>query len=428
MNWLQAFHDDLDAPVIVSPLDNDVYKFTMGQFVFHRFGSVPVRYGLTNRTRSVRLADIVDEGELRRELDRLQALRFTERHLRQLRGTLVYSERLFREDYLQHLAQLEFPPYELRVVDGQYDIQCEGRWADAIYWEVPALAIVKQLYRRALLRRLSRMEREAVFADGVRRLVEKIRLLRANSHVTFSEFGTRRRFSRKWQDYVIEMLAEELPKQFRGPSNFDAAVRYGLEPMGTNAHEIYMVMACIMHDTDDLLRESVQRVLREWWSEYGVGLSIFLPDTFGTPSYLDLITPEQARAWKGMRQDSMDPVEFGEREIAFYDHHGVDPRSKIYLPSDGLVVPQMIALGTRFHQRLLTTFGWGTDATDDLGFPEGIPGSASVSLVVKAIEANGHPCVKISDNPAKAMGPVSEVERYQRVFHSVPGTRVECRS
>jgi nicotinate phosphoribosyltransferase len=397
------------VPIIESLLDLDFYKFTMGQLVFLKYRDVPVVYSLVNRTRSVRLAEFVDAGELREELDHVRRLRFNNSELHYLRGTNEYGDRMFRESYLQFLRDLEFPPYDLEEVDGSFRLQFDGPWSKAIYWETVALSIVNELYCRALMKPLSWFEKDLVFARGKMRLAEKIRVLRGRPEISFVDFGTRRRFSRDWQHYVDRTLAEELPHQFLGTSSTESAMLHGLVPMGTSAHELTMVMSGIMHDSDDLIRASHNRVLQDWWDLYGWGLSVAVTDTYGSEFFFRDMEEDQARAWKGLRHDSGDPFEFGERAIRFYQELGIDPREKILIFSDGLELKKILALSKRFSGRIKVSFGWGTNLTNDLGFEP-------ISIVVKAIEANGHRTVKLSDNLAKATGSREDIERFKRIF------------
>ncbi len=407
-------------PIIRSLLDVDFYKFTMGQVVFKKYADVPVRYALKCRTKGARLATYIDEVELRAELDRARTLRFNKTELHYLRGTNEYSDRMFVEPYLEFLGGLTLPPYELERMSDDFRLEFAGPWATTIYWETIALSIINELYNRAQIKRLSRFENDLVYATGKMRLAEKIRAMRARPNVRFSDFGTRRRFSREWQDYVVRTLAEELPSQLLGTSNTYLAMKRGLVPMGTSAHEMFMVMAGIMHGSDDEIRASHNRVLQDWWEEYGHGLSIALTDTFGTNFFFRDMSEEQAHLWKGLRQDSGDPVAFGEKAIAFYERMGIDPRDKLIIFSDGLDIGAMLAIADRFAGRIKVAFGWGTNLTNDLGINP-------LSLVVKVVEANGHGTVKLSDNIAKATGRSEDIERFKRIFGYSETTNEECR-
>lgn len=407
-------------PIITSLLDIDFYKFTMGQLVFHRYPDVPVRYAFKNRTSKVKIPEFVREEDLRRELDEARKLRFNNSELHYLRGTNEYGGRMFEEDYLEFLRGFELPEYRLEVVDGELVIEVAGRWRETIYWETIILSIVNELYNDALMSRLSRFEQEAIQAEGILRLKRKIKKLRARPKLKFSEFGTRRRFSGEHQDYVVGVLAKEIPEQLLGTSNVLLAMKHGLLPMGTSGHETQMAMSGIMHGSDDEILASHNKVLQDWWDEYGWGLSIALTDTFGTDFFFRDMTGEQARDWKGLRQDSGDPMVFGKKALAFYEGHGVDPKDKLLIFSDGLDVDIMIRIHREFSKTIGVTFGWGTNLTNDVGF-------APLSLVVKIVEANGHGTVKLSDNMAKAIGSFEDIERFKRIFGHTDTTFEECK-
>ncbi len=405
-------------PIIISPLDTDYYKLTMGQLVWKKYAEVPVRYAFINRTKAVNVAEFISERELRAELDHVRQLRFRDEELAYLAGITAAGQRIFRDDYLEFLHGLVLPPYELCVQGGRYRLEFAGKWSTAIYWEIPALAIINELYCRALAGAAA--SRDCSEETGRRRLAEKISKLRRYPGIKFADFGTRRRFSRDWQEEVLTVMKKELPGQFIGTSNVDLARRLGVAPIGTFAHEMYMVMSGVRHDTEAGIRNSHNEVLRDWWEMYGAGLSTALADNYGTDFFFHDFRPDQAAAWRALRQDSGDPVAFGDKAIAFYEGLGIDPRGKTVVFSDGLDVEEIIMLYRRFSGRINTAFGWGTNLTNDLGL-------AALSLIIKATEANGHGTVKLSDNPAKALGRAEDVARFQRIFGHQPGEYRECR-
>ncbi|MDO8558993.1 MAG: nicotinate phosphoribosyltransferase [bacterium] len=408
-------------PIIKSLLDADFYKFTMGQLVFHRYANVPVEYAFINRTKKVHIPGFVDEGEIRAELNYVRTLRFAKSELHYLRGTNEYQDRMFKEDYLEFLAGLQLPEYNLEKTDGQYKLEFAGKWSEAIYWETIALSIVNELYYSHFMRKLSRFERDKVRAEGVRRLAEKIKILKRRPDITFTDFGTRRRFSREWQDYVVRTLNEELPPaQFRGTSNTYLAMKYSLLPMGTKAHEEEMALSGIFHGSDKEIRASHNKDLQDWWDEYGWGLSIALTDTFGTDFFFRDMTARQANEWKGLRQDSGDPFIFTDKAILFYERWGVDPKTKLIVYSDGLDVDLMARIADYRKGEIQKTFGWGTNLTNDLGFE-------ALSLVVKLMKSNGNGTVKLSDNLAKALGKPEDVERFKRIFGYAGTYEKECK-
>jgi len=406
--------------LINSLLDMDFYKFTMGQLAFLKYFGVMVRYAFKNRSVKVKLANVINEKDLRRELDHVRTLRFSEKEIDYLRGLKkLNGQSLFQKEYLRFLAGLQLPGYELKVEGEMFELTFKGKWAEAIYWETIAMSIINELYYRAITKKMTLEEQEEMYFEGKRRLAQKIEKLKANPGLVFADFGTRRRFSRVWQGYVVRTLAKEVPTQLVGTSNVYLAMKYGLKPIGTNAHELTMIMSGIMHGNDEEVRDSHNQVLQDWWELYEADLSIALTDTYGSKFFFEDMTKEQAENWRGLRQDSGNPYKFGDDAIAFYEKHGVDPKEKLLLFSDGLDVDTMVALGNYFNGRAKIAFGWGTNLINDMGFD-------ALSIVVKAVESCGYGLVKLSDNPAKAMGQAEDVERFKKIFGYVEGEYVEC--
>jgi nicotinate phosphoribosyltransferase len=405
------------TPTTRSFLDTDMYKATMGQYVFHQHPNVEVVYRSKNRTKGILLAEVIDEGEFRHELDRIQDLRPTTEELDYMANRKINgNEFLFKDDYLAFLANIRLSDYKLLNEEGNYVIETKGLWKNDIYWETPALATKNSLYYRALGRMLTQEQRESIMIEGDRRLEEKIKILEQNPEVLFMEFGTRRRHSYEHQEKVMKKLMERVPGNMIGTSNVYLAMKLGLEPKGTMAHETFMVRAAMMADTDEGLRASHGMVLDEWYKEYGKGLSIFLTDTFGTEFFFEDMTQKQAEDGIGLRQDSGNPWAFKRRQIEFYEGRGIDPIQKAFVPSDGLDMGKLVSIHNADQNKIGQVGGVGTNLTNDFGEVPFLPGFKPLSLVMKAVEANGRPTVKLSDNPAKATGPAEEVARYQRVF------------
>ncbi|MEO0361401.1 MAG: nicotinate phosphoribosyltransferase, partial [Pseudomonadota bacterium] len=228
--------------------------------------------------------------------------------------------------------------------------------------------------------------------------------------------GTRRRHSFLWQDWCVQAMLEGLGASFTGTSNCLIAMRREVEAIGTNAHELPMIYAAVAgEESDEALRASPYKVLEDWRKDYDGNLLIILPDTFSSKTFFDR-APEWLKAWTGVRIDSGDPAEGAELVIDWWRAHGQDPREKLIIFSDGLDVAKIEELHGRFHGRVKVGFGWGTLLTNDFRglAPDG--GLDPFSLVCKAVAADGAPTVKLSDNPAKAMGPADQVERYKRIF------------
>lgn len=410
-------------PIISSLLEPDFYKFTMAQLVWSLHRDVPVRYGFTNRTASVPLADVVPESRLREEIAHVRSLRFTEEELAFLRDCPQHPKGLFRDGFLSFLAGLRLPEVAVEKVGGQFRIETAGPWPEAIWWETMLLNIVNELYYRELMAKdgiaADKERGDALWREGSRRLREKIARLKGIPDARIIEFGNRRRFSGTWQETVLNVLMDEVPTQLVGTSNVRLAKAYGVKASGTFAHELYMVYSGIYRGSDDELRGSHNRVLRDWWDMYGEALAVALTDTYGSGFFFRDLSPEQAAQWKWLRHDSGDPEAFGEKAVAFYQGLGIDPASKGIVYSDGLDIEVIERLHRRFNGRIGLLYGWGTNLTNDLGYKP-------LSLVMKAVESCGMPTVKLSDNPAKATGPAELVERFMRVFGAVEGERVEC--
>ncbi|MBU4331922.1 nicotinate phosphoribosyltransferase [Patescibacteria group bacterium] len=395
-------------PIIQSLLDLDQYKLTMGGFVRKRYPDVPVKYGFTNRTTSIFLSQHIDEGRLREEFDHARTLSFMDDELDYVGNMTVNNKSMFSSAFIEFLRNYYLPEYDIEKVDDTYRIEFTGPWKETIYWETIALSIINELFGEAWIKDQG-LSLDRVVGRGCRRLREKIAILKKYPGIKFIEFGTRRRFTGWWQGYVLRVLLEEIPNQVLGTSNVLLAKKLGIPAMGTQAHELFMIMSGVMRGGDEKIRASQNRVLEEWWDEYGYDLSIALPDTFGSDFFLQT-TPEQiAQEWKGFRQDSGDPKEFGEKAIKFYESYGVNPKTKLVVFSDGLDIYKIVELYNHFQGRVIPSFGWGTNLTNDLGLP-------TLSLVVKAIGACGCGLVKLSDNLAKAIGKPEDIELYKRIF------------
>jgi len=404
-------------PIIRSLLDTDFYKFLMHQFIWMLYPNVPVTFGLINRTREVRLAAIIDEADLRAQLDHVRTLRFQENQLIWLAGNRFYGSRdIFRPEYIDYLRSFSLPDYKLETIDGQYVLTFEGPWADVTLWEIYALAIVSELRTRAAMATLDKFELEILYAQARTKIWGKIKRLAAYPQLRLAEFGTRRRHSFLWQEWVTDAMANELGPSFAGTSNAHLAFKHSYEAIGTNSHELPMVAACLA-ESDAKLKQAQYDVLAKWQEVYDGELLIILPDTFGMTQFLR-DAPEWTWGWTGFRLDSKEPYAAGEEVIAWYARHGQDPKVKRCMFSDGLEVDSMIGLHQAFRGRIREAFGWGTMATNDFRgcHPRGLNTLDPISLVCKVTAANGRAAVKLSDNPAKSTGSPEEIARYTRIF------------
>ena len=404
-------------PIVRSLLDTDFYKLLMLQLIWRLHPEVEATFSLINRTKAVRLADAIDERELREQLDHARSLRFAKKELIWLAGNSFYGQqRMFAPDFLAWLADFRLPDYELRTVDGQFELHFPGPWTHTTLWEIPALAIVNELRSRAALKGRGRFELDILYARAKAKLWDKVERLRALPDLVLSDFGTRRRHGFLWQRWCVEALKEGLGPRFIGSSNVLLAMDADLEAIGTNAHELPMVLAALAPD-DDGVAAAPYRVLEEWRTQYDGNLLIALPDAFGTAAFL-AGAPAWLADWTGFRPDSMPPIEGGEQILAWWRAQGVDPATKLLIFSDGMDVDTIEATYRHFHGRVRTSFGWGTNLTNDFRGcdPAGGDALAPISLVAKVTSANGRPAVKLSDNPAKATGDPAEVARYLRLF------------
>jgi len=402
-------------PIVRSLIDTDFYKLLMCQSIFRNHPDTQVTFSLINRSSDVKLAELVDEGELREQLDHIRGLSLTRGESTWLRGNTFYGKRqMFRPDFMEWFEGLRLPPYQLDVRDGQYELTFEGKWHEVMLWEIPALAVLMELRSRAVLEPMGKFEMEVLYARAKTKLWEKVERLRALDGLRVADFGTRRRHSFLWQDWCVQAMHEGLGRKFVGTSNCLVAMRHDIEAIGTNAHELPMVYAALAKD-DEALQQAPYKVLADWHEEHDGNLRIILPDTYGTEGFLEH-APDWLAGWTGIRVDSGDPATGAQRAIDWWIARGEDPRRKMVIFSDGLDVEKIEELHQQFHGRVRDSYGWGTLLTND--FRGLVPGDALApfSLVCKAISANGRPTVKLSDNPNKAMGPDDEVARYKRVF------------
>jgi nicotinate phosphoribosyltransferase len=437
-NW------ELD-PITRSLLDTDFYKLLMLQFIWKRFPTTEASFSLINRSSDVRLAEMIQVEELREQLEQTTKLRFHKSELIWLAGNTFYGHRgMFEPEFLEWLERdFRLSDYELSVKDGQFSLAFRGLWTETTMWEIYALATVSELKTRASLKTLSEFELDILYARAKTRLWEKMARLRGVPGLSVSDFGTRRRHSFLWQEYVVKAMSDVLGTNFKGTSNTYLAYKHDLEAIGTNAHELPMALAAMAKDDDELM-ESQYGLLELWQQTYQGELLVLLPDTFGTTQFLR-DAPDWVASWTGQRADSKDPYIAGDEYIAWLEERGRDPRQKLFIASDSLDVDTILGLhayfagrpkpgfhhsefreasdfldGTKWipERRIRFSAGWGTLLTNDFRNcnPRGTGGFDPLSLVCKLNDADGHPAVKLSDNFQKALGPPQEVERYRRVF------------
>ena len=447
INIARRAHDhnwELD-PITRSLLDTDFYKLLMLQFIWKNFPQTQTSFTLLNRTASVRLSDLIGVEQLREQLEATRHLRFHKSELIWLAGNTFYGRRgIFEPAFLEWLDRdFRLSEFELSAEDGQLSLRFQGLWTETTLWEIYALSAIDELKTRASLKPLSEFELDVLYARAKTRLWEKMERLRGVPRLNVSDFGTRRRHSFLWQEYVVKAMSDVLGASFAGSSNTYLAYKHDLEAIGTNAHELPMALAALAN-TEEELWTAQYRILDLWQKSYQGELLILLPDTFGTTQFLQDAPPWVAD-WTGQRIDSKDPYAAGDEYISWLQQAGRDPRKKRLIASDALDVEQILGLHAYFGGRLLNgakpsdfhkasdfaderkwsaerrirfSAGWGTFLTNDFRNcnPRGGDAFNPISLVCKLTEVDGRPAVKLSDNYLKAMGPASEIERYRRVF------------
>ncbi len=410
-------HNFKSDPIVRSLLDTDVYKLLMLQTIWKERPNVPVTFSLINRTKTVLLAEEIDEQELRAQLDHARSIKLSKKELIWLTGNTFYGrERLFTKEFLEWLRHYQLPAYELTVENGQYKIDFQGDWADVTLWEIPVLSIISELRSRAAMHGVGRFELDVLYARAKAKLWEKVLRLDHLPDLKIADFGTRRRHSFLWQRWCIAAMKEGLGNKFIGTSNVLMAMDLDLDAIGTNAHELPMVEAALA-DNDAELVQSPYHVLKHWSRTYDGNLLIVLPDTYGTTAFLEK-APDWVADWSGFRIDSKEPIAGGEELIQWWKERGKDPKNKLLIFSDGLTVEKIEQVYKRFNGRVRLSFGWGTHLTNDFSDCATIDNLQlkAISLVCKVTHANGKPTVKLSDNFDKATGPDEEIERYRSIF------------
>lgn len=435
----RVIRPESDDYIIRDLFDIDFYKFPMGQMIHRYHPNIRVTITVINRHKHIPIARIVDEGELRRQLDHVVRLRFTRTSLAYLRGQDVYHQNMFSEEYLGFLANHVMPHYTLSRVGDQYELSVTDSWSRETWWETIFMSVLSELIYRKLMETMTKAELHVLFGRATDKLYRKLKRLKA-ARVSFADFSTRRRFSHLWQKFAIEMAQEVMGDLFTGTSNTWMAFNQDIMPIGTNAHELPMVLTAVAK-TDEEKRNAQYQVLREWQSldPHG-GLRIVLPDTYGSRQFFNGmpqdLAEEVAHNWRGQRQDSGDPVDEAFFFIDWLARFGVDAGrdQKVIIPSDGLDVDPMLDIHEKLSGKIRHPFGWGSMFGNDFVdcHPRGdqqavvngmiLPGLTyndvfrPHSIVCKPIRANGHPVVKLSNNPQKATGPRDEVEKYLKIF------------
>ena len=371
-------------PIVVSLLDTDLYKFNMDQVIFHKHTDLCGQYFFKCRNKDIDFTPEMVE-EINAQVDHLCSLRFTKQELNYLR-----SIRFIKDDYVEFL-RLWHPIRDYVTIrrgdDGELKVLVDGPLFSAMQFEIYLLEIINEVYFRM------KYDYKALLQSAKEKLDAKIKSMNDGTYTfKFAEFGCRRRLSREWQDEVVRRFAKETDKCV-GTSNVYLAMKYHLTPIGTYAHEYVQMYQGI----DKIpLAYTNHYAMRDWYAEYDGDNGTALTDTITTDLFLMDFNRSMVNNYSGVRHDSGDPYEWGEKIISHYQSYGVDPKSKVLLFSDSLDFDRAQALFDYFNDRVKVSFGIGTFCSNDTYAPP-------LNIIIKLQYVNGRPVAKLSDNPEKSM-------------------------
>nr|WP_317351146.1 nicotinate phosphoribosyltransferase [uncultured Agathobacter sp.] len=375
--------------IINSLLETDMYKFSMGQTIFHQFTSYKTTWTFKCRNKDVHFSEEMVE-EIRQQIAAFCGLRFTEEELDYLdnitwiKGSYVDFLRLWQPRYEEFTITTDAPC--------GLSIEAAGTWLNTTMYEIPILAIVNEVYFRMAY------DYDELLEQFKTRLSQKVEMLEKNKYRlnTFSEFGLRRRLSAQAQEIAVEALTnlKDTDSKFIGTSNVYLAKKYNLKPIGTMAHEWIMCTGQGNHKHNPAY--SNWYALDAWVKEYGILNGIALTDTITTDCFLRDFQLTYATLFSGVRHDSGDPYEWGEKMIAHYKKLGIDPRTKTLLFSDSLDFEKATQIYDHFKDKVQVAFGIGTFISNDTNVP-------ALNIVMKTTKCNGMDVAKISDIVGKGM-------------------------
>lgn len=370
------------SPIVTSLLSTDLYKFTMNQVMFHKHTNLNGVYLFKCRNKNVTFTpEMIDE--INAQIDHLCTLTFTDEELEYLAGL-----RFIKYDYVEFLRLWRPLRKYVRCFSdaGDLYIEVSGPLFSAMQFEIYLLEIVNEVYFRMNYNYIQ------LVAAANEKLDKKLEKFADGTYTfNFAEFGCRRRLSGEWEDYVLGKLLET--GHCVGTSNVYLAMKYGCTPIGTYAHEYIQMFQGV---PGIQLAYTNKVAMEEWFDEYQGDLGTALTDTLGTDLFLRDFNKLQALCYSGVRHDSGDPIEWGEKIIAHYEELGIDPKTKTLLFSDGLDFDKAQEIYNYFKDRIKVSFGIGTFLSNDTNVP-------ALNIVIKLQYVNGHPVAKISDNPGKAM-------------------------
>ena len=371
-------------PIIVSLLDTDLYKFNMNQVIFHKHTNLCGEYYFKCRTENVYFTDEMIK-EINDQVDHLCTLSFKQEELDYLK-----SIRFIKDDYVEFL-RLWHPIREYvnikRDADNKLAIVVKGPLFSAMQFEIYLLEIVNEVYFRM------EYNYDKLLQAAKVKLNKKIKAFQEGEYTfKFAEFGCRRRLSREWEDTVVHRLTTET-NNCVGTSNVYLAMKYNLTPIGTYAHEYVQMYQGI----DNIpLAYTNHYAMKDWYEEYQGDNGTALTDTITTDLFLLDFNRAMVNNYTGVRHDSGDPYEWGEKIIKHYEKYGVDPKTKLLLFSDSLNFDKAERLYNYFKDRTKVSFGIGTFCSNDTC-------ERPLNIVIKLQYVNGRPVAKLSDDQGKAM-------------------------
>jgi nicotinate phosphoribosyltransferase len=373
----------------------------MLQAYYHQYPTATGKWVFRCRNKDIKLGFLAQDVAI--QINDLKKLKLTDDEAEYLLS-LGYFQQDFviwlKDDFQVDLSRLQISVDN----EGHLQITVKGKLTDINILEVWILAIVNELYFKYDAAANGLKEAD-LFSEGWRRILEKSNKLKDYPNLKFAEFGTRRRYSADWQDFAVKELVNKCPSNIVGSSNVGLAMKYGIKPIGTVAHEWTMSHLGLV----DRIEQAQSRALHVWQQEYGQDLGIALTDTFTTDAFFRDFEFPVARAYSGVRQDSGDPIEFGNKMVAHYEKIGIDPRKKDIIFSDSLDVDKAINIWRHFAGRVGVSFGIGTNLSNDVG-------RKPLNIVMKLLECNGTPLVKLSDDIGKAMGDLEMIERVKTAY------------
>lgn len=388
-------------PIINSILDTDLYKLSMQFAIMKTFPDAEVEYTFTNRNNTP-FPDGFDY-ELRKEIDSMRNLALTQEEKKFLQEKCGhYLDR----PYLDFLYGYRYDPSEVGVVlkDGELSIKIRGFWYRTVLWEVPLMALISELFFKMTGQEpTNRATRE-------KNNIQKGQAFQTNNLI-LSEFGTRRRYSYEIQDEVVSDLKScyGSDKFLKGTSNVHLAMKHGLNPHGTHAHEFFMFMGAQYG-----FKMSNTMGLKHWSDVFHGELGIALSDTLTTDVFFKSFDTKYAKLFDGVRHDSGDPFEFADKTVNHYKKLGIDPTLKQIVFSDSLNTNLCIEIHNHCKGKIRDSFGVGTHLTNDVGVK---PLNMVIKLTSAKILGEWVPTVKLSDNPGKHTGDKKTIELCKEILN-----------